>query len=284
MRHDRENPYREGRLTMAKAFLIDLSHCSGCYNCQIVCKDEHCQASWLPYAAPQPLTGHFWMRIDEKTRGQVPWVRVSYIPTLCAHCADAPCMAAGGDAVYRREDGLVIIDPAKAKGLRELVDSCPLGAIYYNDELDLPQKCTGCAHLLDNGWTVPRCVDACPHDAIQFKEESEFGELLAAAQPLEAVAGLGARVFYLHLPKRFVAGTAVDFAADEVLIGAEVKLTGSKGFETSVITDELGDFKFDQVEPDVYTVSISADGYQTLTVTADLSDEDLSLGDLGVAR
>ena len=33
-----------------KAFLVDVSICNGCYNCQIACKDEHCSNDWMPYA------------------------------------------------------------------------------------------------------------------------------------------------------------------------------------------------------------------------------------------
>ncbi|MDR3052646.1 MAG: carboxypeptidase regulatory-like domain-containing protein [Coriobacteriales bacterium] len=269
---------------MSKVFLIDLNKCNGCYNCQIVCKDEHCGTSWLPYTAEQPETGQFWMRLVEKTRGQVPWVRVSYTPTLCAHCAEAACIAAGRGAVYRRDDGLIIIDPETAKGNKALVDSCPLGAIFYNDELDVAQKCTGCAHLLDNGWDVPRCVDACAHDAILYKEEAEFGELLSKAEFLKPVADLGPKTYYLNLPKRFAAGTAVDFAADEVLIGATVALKNADGVVATQITDDLGDFKFDQVASDTYTVVISAEGYIPTKAVADLTERDLSLGDLGLIR
>ena len=92
-----------------KTILVDINRCNGCYSCQIVCKDEHCDASWLPYAAPQPETGQFWMRIDEKTRGKVPVVKVSYTPTLCAHCLRAPCAeTCPADAFERREEGLLV--------------------------------------------------------------------------------------------------------------------------------------------------------------------------------
>jgi Fe-S-cluster-containing dehydrogenase component len=269
---------------MTKVFLIDLNKCNGCYNCQIVCKDEHCGANWLPYAAEQPDTGQFWMRIDEKTRGQVPWVRVSYTPVLCAHCEDAPCIAAGDGAVYRRDDGLIIIDPEKAKGNKALQDSCPLGAIYYNVELDVAQKCTGCAHLLDNGWDVPRCVDACAHDAILYKDEEEFGAVLSKAEFLEPVAGLRPKTYYLNLPKRFVAGSAVDFQADEVLVGAQVELYVAGALFASQETDELGDFKFDQIPANEYTLAIKADGYALLEKTIDLREIDLSVGDLSIVK
>ncbi len=80
-------------------------------------------------------------------------------------------------AIYKREDGLVIIDPVKCTGCKSCVDACPYGVIYFNDDLNLAQKCTGCAHLLDSGWKEPRCVDACPTLALKFMEESEAKEL-----------------------------------------------------------------------------------------------------------
>jgi NAD-dependent dihydropyrimidine dehydrogenase PreA subunit len=164
------------------------------------------------------------------------------------------------------------------------VSACPIGSIYFNDELNVAQKCTGCAHLLDNGWEVPRCVDACPHEAIQFKEEEEFGALLSKAECLEPLNGLGSRAYYLHLPQRFVAGTAVDFAADEVVIDARVDIAGIRGFTASKETDELGDFKFDQIPPDTYKVTIIAEGYKMFETEADLREGDLSLDDLSLER
>ena len=85
------------------------------------------------------------------------------------------CIEAAPDAVYKRDDGLVIVDPVKAKGNRGLVDACPYGAIYYNEELDVPQKCTGCAHLVDAG-ELPHCVDVCPHEALRFGDDLEVME------------------------------------------------------------------------------------------------------------
>lgn len=270
---------------MSKVFLIDIAKCNGCYSCQIACKDEHCETDWRPYAAPQPETGQFWMRIKEKERGQVPVVRVAYTPTLCAHCADAPCAAACPVGAYqRREDGLLVLDPEKCVGCGKCVKTCPTGAIFYNEELHIAQKCTGCAHLLDNGWSVPRCVDVCAHEAILFKEESEFGDLLKDATVQEELAGFGPKVYYLNVPKRFVAGCAVDFEADEVVIGATVKLMDGDAVVAEMKTDEMGDFKFDQVEPLDYTVVIEAAGYKPTVVGADAREEDLYVGDLAVEK
>jgi len=260
---------------MAKVFLFDFNHCNGCFNCQIVCKDEHCEQAWLPYAEAQPLTGQFWCKVNQDVRGQVPWVKVAYEAVICGHCADAPCLKAGGDAVYRRDDGFVIIDPTKAKGTRALVDSCPIGAIYYNDELDIAQKCTGCAHLLDNGWTEPRCVDACMTDGLRYIEESE---LPAGAEPCAELAGLGSKVFFINRPKRFIAGTVFDAAADEVCIGAKVDLLDAAGnVAATLATDDFGDFFFDQIDAGAYSVSVAGK-----VVAADVTAKDLSVGDIAV--
>ena len=168
---------------MGKVFVFDVAKCNGCRNCQIACKDEHVDNDWSPIARPQPDTGHFWCRIEERVRGQVPKVRVSYVMHRCQHCADAPCMAAAPEAVYRREDGLVIVDPEKAAGRRDLVEACPYGAIFWNGELGIPQKCTGCAHLVDAG-EVPHCVDVCPHGALRFGDEEDLAEEIAAAEEM----------------------------------------------------------------------------------------------------
>ena len=57
------------------------------------------------------------------------------MPVMCNHCDNAPCSGPGRrGAVYRRPDGIVIIDPVKAKGQKQIVDSCPYGAIFWNEE------------------------------------------------------------------------------------------------------------------------------------------------------
>ena len=55
-------------------------------------------------------------------RGSGSMVDVSYVPKMCNHCDDAPCIrAAGDDSIRKRSDGIVIIDPVKARGRKDLV-------------------------------------------------------------------------------------------------------------------------------------------------------------------
>ena len=98
------------------SILIDVKKCSGCYNCFLACRDEYFGNEYPGYSAAQPLNGQFWMQIQELERGEYPKPKLDYIPKPCLHCQDAPCMgAATGGAVYRRKDGIVMIDPEKAK-------------------------------------------------------------------------------------------------------------------------------------------------------------------------
>ena len=164
------------------------------------------------------------MRLDEHIRGSVPHVRMHYVPNPCMHCDEAPCMASCPieGALYKRDDGLVVIDTDKCTGCTMCVDKCPYHSIYFNDDLQLAQKCTGCAHLLDGGWEVPRCVDSCPTDALRFGEESEFADLIAQAEVMRPELGTRPRVYYLNVPKKFIAGTVYDPVEKEVVIGATV--------------------------------------------------------------
>jgi Fe-S-cluster-containing dehydrogenase component len=264
-----------------KAFVIDVAICNGCYCCQIACKDEHVGNDWAPYARPQPDTGQFWLKLNEFIGGTVPKVKMHYIPVMCGHCDDAPCLPACPveGAIYRRDDGLVIIDPAKCTGCRNCVDVCPYGAIYFNEDLNIAQKCTGCAHLLDDGWKEPRCVDACPTQALRFGEESELSELISQAEVMKPEAGARPRAYYLNIPGRFVAGTVYDPVTEEVVIGAGCTLSGSSGRDLTTTTDGFGDFWFDDLEEDTFSLKIEAAG-KSKTIDSISTVKDVNLGDI----
>lgn len=271
-----------------KVFAIDLSVCNGCYCCQIACKDEHVANDWTPYAKPQPNTGQFWIGLTELVRGQVPKVKVTYLPRICQHCDDAPCMAdCRFEAIYKRDDGMVIIDPEKCTGCKLCKDACPYGAIYFNEGLNIAQKCTGCAHLRDSApdeWQVPRCVDQCPTGALAFGEESEFQEFIKGAEPLIPDSKTRPRVYYKNLPKKFVAGTVYDPKQKEVIIGAACTLKDDvSGATFTAVTDNFGDFWFNGLADDrTFTLTI-VKGKQSKTLPGVKTEKDLSLGDIPMA-
>jgi Fe-S-cluster-containing dehydrogenase component len=249
--------------------VIDVSKCSGCYNCFLACKDEHCGHDYPGYASAQPMTGQYWMNLKETERGRYPKVKVAYSPIPCMHCREAPCIEqAKNNAVYRRPDGIVIIDPVKAKGQKQLIDACPYCVIYWNEEKDLPQKCTFCAHLLDRGWKEPRCVELCPAGALVFGDlddpQSETARIIAAnkTEALLPESGLRENVVYIGLPKKFIAGTVAYGDTDEVAAGATVTLIGDKTKKITK-TNGFGDFEFEGLESDAgFSIKIEAPRYR----------------------
>jgi len=253
--------------------IIDTTKCTGCYNCFLTCRDEYAGNDNGKYAAAQPMSGMNWMRIIEKERGQYPKVKVAYTPMMCMHCENAGCIKVAKDnAVYRRPDGIVIIDPVKAKGQKQIVNGCPYRVIEWNEELELPQKCIMCAHMLDKGEKVPRCVESCPTGALVFGDlddpKSEISKLTASGKTevLHPEYGLKEKVSYIGLAKKFIAGTVICGDIDEVAVGAKVTLTGAGG-EQSVKTNGFGDFEFEGlVDNTDYVVKIEMSGYQAKTV------------------
>ena len=264
-----------------KAFVIDLEKCVGCHDCQIGCKDEHCGNDWMPYQKPQPDTGHFWMKLQETTHGQVPKVKLEYRPYLCQHCDDPKCAVC--DAVAKRPDGLVTIDPEKAVGRRDIMEACPYGAVYWNDELDIPQKCDGCAHLVDAG-ELPHCVELCATGALKFGEEEDFAEEIARATQIVPEDGCRPRVYYLNAPGLFIGGEAWNSEDNEVIVGAKVTLTLPDGSVRETETDDFGDFWFRNLEPGTYAVSLEAPGYAPASREAIQLDKSLNIGDFDLAK
>lgn len=261
---------------MSKVFLFDAARCNGCHCCQVSCKDEFCGVDWAPYSKAQLETGQFWCKVNQETRGSVPKVKVAYRVEIGAQ--DDAIKGYAPEVLEDREDGLVVIDPEKASGRKDLADR--FEGVYWNDELGIPQGCTGCAHLLDDGWDVPRCVDACATGALRFGDEADFADELAHAERLSE----GSHVYYLNLPKRFVAGEVCDEEADEVIIGAAVTAVSETGESYEARTDDFGDFWIEGLPKGKFEVRFEADGYLLRTLDADATDRDANMGSIALYK
>ena len=264
---------------MAKAFYVDVAKCSGCYNCQFACKDEHCNNEWMPYAKQQPMIGQFWLKVNEHVQGTIPKIKIHYVPTLCNHCKNPACLnACPCGAISKREDGLVLIDPAQCTGCQSCVAACPYEAIYFNEELSIAQKCTGCAHLVDAG-KKPRCADVCPTDALVFGEEEELADLIKGASVMKPETGIGPKVYYRNIPGEFIGGTLYDPIEEVVIKHARCHLScGAKVWDT--VTDAFGDFWFKDLPVGKYDLRIEADGFQPKTWAGLDTEKSINLGDI----
>ena len=265
---------------MKQSYIVcDVALCHDCNCCFMACKDEHAGNEWPPYTNAQPRHGHRWIDIKRRERGQYPRIDVAYLPVMCQHCADAPCIKAYPDHINRSDSGIVQIDIKKAKGNKTLAEACPYGAIYWNEDACVAQKCTMCAHILEGGaWDKkqPRCVHSCPTGALEFHhlEPSEM-ELKIREEGLERYqpefSGSGAHVYYKNLyrfERFFIAGGLLKDG--ECAGGVAVSLSGD-GVIAVQTTDCFGDFKFDNLLPGTYTVSVGGNDEIVLEIAGSIN-------------
>jgi Fe-S-cluster-containing dehydrogenase component len=251
--------------------IIDVAECTNCNLCTLATMDEYVGNEWPGYSKPMPRHGHKWINILQKERGQIPMIDIAYVPTMCNHCDDAPCIAKAGDAISKRPDGIVLIDPEKAKGRKDLVDACPYGHIWWNEELEVAQAWPFDAHLIDDGWQQTRGHQSCPTGAMRaISIEDEDMARVVQAEGLEVMRpelGSKPRVYYRNLwrySKCFIGGS-ISAAANglvDCVEGARVRLLKDGRLIGEASSDNYGDFKFDKLDEGSgkYVIEISANG------------------------
>jgi len=106
------------------AMVIDLQRCTGCGGCSLACKTEN-----------NTPDGIFWSNKITQTYGTYPNVNFEYIPTLCNHCENAPCVEVCPTAAMHCADaGIVNHDPDICIGCKACAVACPYDAVYVNHE------------------------------------------------------------------------------------------------------------------------------------------------------
>ncbi|CDM62297.1 MULTISPECIES: 4Fe-4S dicluster domain-containing protein [Rhizobium] len=245
--------------------IINVGRCENCYNCVIANRDEHVGNDFPGYAAPAAAVGESPIRILRRTQGSAPMVETTYLPVMCNHCDDAPCIRRAGDAIRKRDDGIVIIDPVKSRGRKDIVRSCPYGAIVWNEEQQVPETWFFDAHLLDQGWDRPRCQQSCPTDVFEalkvddaaMKKKAETDGL----QVLKPNLGANPRVWYRGLERWETCFVGGSVSADvggtvECVEAADVTLSQDGTVLARTVTDGFGDFRFNKLAGDGGTYRI----------------------------
>jgi len=162
---------------------IDIHKCIGCGRCADACKKEN----EVP-RAPEffrtwveryiiPVEGE--ARVDSPNGGidgfpkidnDVEILRSFFVPKLCNHCANAPCVqVCPVGATFTSPDGVVLVDKDYCVGCRYCIQACPYGARYLHPTEKVADKCTFCYHRIRKGL-LPACVEVCPTQARVFGE------------------------------------------------------------------------------------------------------------------
>ena len=137
------------------AILIDLNRCTGCHACSVSCKTEH----------EVPL-GSFRTRVHFTPRPDRP--QLAFVPMLCMHCEDAPCIpACPTTALIKLSDGRVVVEEESCNGTKACVAACPYDAIAIHPQTNKAEKCDFCESRSAVGMD-PACVESCPTTALRF--------------------------------------------------------------------------------------------------------------------
>ena len=147
------------------AVIVNEEYCWGCMACPVACKQE------FNTSVGVNLISVF----EEGPKAKDGKLEFVYRVNLCRHCDDPSCAAVcSEDAIRKREDGIVVMDYDLCTGCRSCLEACPYGAIDFDEEKGIAQKCNLCHHRIDKGL-IPACADnVCLAHCIHFKAFEEM--------------------------------------------------------------------------------------------------------------
>jgi len=180
------------------AMVVDVQKCIGCQACTVSCIMEN--------AAPENSFRTVVSTYEVKEENRCG---TYMLPRLCNHCANPPCIpVCPVGATFQRKDGVVVVDGDRCVGCAYCVQACPYDARFINHDTNKADKCTFCAHRVDEGL-LPACVETCVGGARIFGDlndpESMVHQLLTEnkVKVLKPEQGTQPHVFYLGLDTRF---------------------------------------------------------------------------------
>ncbi|MFZ2464028.1 MAG: nitrate reductase subunit beta [Caldibacillus thermoamylovorans] len=102
------------------------------------------------------------VKMEESIKTEFENVFMMYLPRICEHCINAPCVSScPSGAMYKRdEDGIVLVDQNACRAWRYCVTSCPYKKVYFNWKTNKAEKCTLCFPRIENGQPTI-CSETC---------------------------------------------------------------------------------------------------------------------------
>lgn len=197
--------------------VIDLDLCIGCDACTVACKIQN---------ATPPNT--FFSRVMEYETGHTPDVIRLFLPVLCNHCEEPPCVdVCPTTASFVAKDGAVLIDDKKCIGCRSCIMACPYHARTYFEresnyfpETPIPfavkseagksgvvRKCDFCDDRRAEG-RQPACVEVCPTSCRIFGPADgsypDLSEYIRSERAFTLLPSVGTKpkVYYLSSHKQ----------------------------------------------------------------------------------
>ncbi|MCP3177099.1 4Fe-4S dicluster domain-containing protein [Desulfuromonas sp. KJ2020] len=191
---DAKDPRYVGQEGKRWGMVIDLSKCIGCQACTAACKAEN--------TIPDRV---FRTWVPEYELGRYPRVRKAFLPQLCNHCEKPSCVSVcPTGATFARKDGVVVVDSKICWGCGYCLNACPYDKRYFNPLTQVADKCTYCAHRIDEGL-LPACVESCVGGARIFGDlndpKSEVSRLVSSAPSavLNPASGTRPQTYYRNL-------------------------------------------------------------------------------------
>ncbi|WP_080872854.1 nitrate reductase subunit beta [Oceanobacillus timonensis] len=102
------------------------------------------------------------VQMEESIKTEFEEVFMMYLPRICEHCINAPCVSScPSGAMYKRdEDGIVLVDQNACRAWRHCTTSCPYKKVYFNWQTNKAEKCTMCYPRIENGQPTI-CSETC---------------------------------------------------------------------------------------------------------------------------
>jgi nitrate reductase beta subunit len=145
-----------------------------------------------------------------------PWM--FYLARICNHCTYPACLSScPRNAIYKRDDGIVLIDQKRCRGYQECIRACPYKKTFFRKLTGKSEKCIGCYPAVEQGQQT-QCVNTCIGKIRIFgylSQENEPREdnpidylvhIRKIALPLYPQFGTEPNVYYIppiHVPDEF---------------------------------------------------------------------------------